>query len=111
MLVDLARDLFLAHYAHQALSFLPVFEQNDCRYPSDSVTLCRGWIVIDIQLHDASTRPMLLGYRLERGRKRSARPAPGSPEVNQHWHFRLQNNSLKILVVYSLTCSPMVISL
>jgi hypothetical protein len=45
---------------------------------------------------------MLLGYRFDGRRKRSAQPAPGSPEVNQHRHFRLQNNFLKIFVVYFL---------
>src|SRR5919106_2667236 len=102
MPVDGARDLFLARYSDQTLSLLPGLEQNQSRNTTNPITIGDGWIVVDIQLDDTRTLRVFRRHGIHGRRKDAARPAPLSPEVDQHRHFRLQNNFLKILVVYCL---------
>src|SRR6266850_4348741 len=82
MLVDLARNFFLAYHTNQTFCFLAVLEENQCRYRANAVTMYDGCAIIDIQFDESRTLCVLLGDRCNCWRQRLARPAPCSPEIN-----------------------------
>ena len=76
----------------------PPFENNQCRNAADIVIHGRSLVVVDIHFADFDGAGVLGREFFNQRRDLPARPAPGSPKIDEHRLSRLENFAIEITI-------------
>src|ERR1700722_1850891 len=99
-LADALIDLIFGNKAHNLLRYLATLEEKQGRNAANTITHRSGRIPIHIHLHHLELAAVLHRDLVHDGRQCPARPAPGSPKIDQNRLLGLQHLLLKCRIVY-----------